>query len=332
MLVPFVLGAQTDDFNKYMSGAVPEVDGKVVFNRYLNVSEFSQGQIYNALAEWAAKKYVGAKARMILADPESSTIVVQGYDEIVVRIGIFPGKVNMISIVKFVCGSGSCVMEVSKVRYTNNPASKKPTDIITAEEYITDKHALNKTKTKIHKGLGDYRIRTIDVIDETALEAQNFIHNFYEELAKPSKQIAAPSSVRHSAAAPQPVKAAPDVSLAAGVPASVPQISVEPELVAHLNSGKFVMYVTKVDDWTLDKPVAGKGGFDLNGARPAVSFSVETNTDNILFLLSRCSNYTLAVFDASTGLDKAPELVVECRKIQNFDKLFIGEILKVDKK
>ena len=132
LLFPIFLNAQNE--SKYMEGAVPVVNGKVVFARYLNVADFSQQQIYNALIDWASRNFSQGNSRVILSDPETGTIVVQNQNEINVRIGIFPAKVKMSSVIKMNCSDGKFMIETSRIRYTNIPASKTPNEVIVAEE------------------------------------------------------------------------------------------------------------------------------------------------------------------------------------------------------
>ena len=208
LLFPIFLNAQNE--SKYMEGAVPIVNGKVVFTRYLNVADFSQQQIYNALIDWASRNFTQGNARVILSDPETGTIVVQNQNEIIARIGIFPAKVKMASVIKMICSEGNCMIETSRIRYTNNPTSKTPNEIITAEEYITDQYAMNKAKTKVFKGIGDYRKSTIDIVDKTAVDAQAAVYTYHDTALANHAQTMAniPAPVAQHQLTAQPVQPA----------------------------------------------------------------------------------------------------------------------------
>ncbi len=333
-----------------MAGAVPVVDGKVVFTRYLNVADFNQEQIYNALYDWSERTFTGTSDRILLADPKAGTIVVQTQNEIVVKIGLFPGKVKMNSLVKIICTNGGCTMETSRVRYTGNPSSSKPTDVITAEEYITDKYALNKTKTKIYKGIGDYRIATIDIVDNNAAQAQAAVYTFN------NKAVAAHTQNVTNVPAPT---MAPAAQQAAAVPAAVQQpatqkevgqqvavaqqtmtqpaadnqamavkgkIEIAEDIAKRLESGELVAFITAVEGKPLKRAIAGKGALDLNAQSPAASFSLEEDVDNILFILEMANNYTIAICNAEDSSAQNPVTLIECKKTRQFGKLFIGEI------
>ncbi len=383
-MLPLLLNAQND--SKYMVGAVPEVDGKVVFTRHLNVSGFNQEQIFNAVTDWMARTFTNSQAKIIISDPGNGTIVAQNFNEIIARIGIFPGKVKMSSIIKVVCNDGYCMMETSRIRYTNNPTSEKPTDIITAEEYITDRYAMNKTRTKVHKGIGDYRIGTIDIVDKNALDAQSAVYTYNnQEFANYNQTMAnipAPTSSA-KATAPQPPTATnagatnagatntaanteaktiantasntatntevntatntatnAEVNTVANTEATTQMkggtasadMNIGEEISNGLKSGEYVTYLIAVESKKLPKPVAGKGVLDLNTNNPAISYALENDADNTKFILEMANNFTLAICKANDTTASNPVIQLDCRKSQQFDKIFIGIITGVHAK
>ena len=367
LMLPLLLNAQSD--SKYMEGAVPEVNGKVVFTRHLNVSGFNQEQIFNAVTDWMTRTFTNSQAKIIISDPGNGTIVAQNLNEIIARIGIFPGKVKMSSIIKVVCNDGYCMMETSRIRYTNNPTSEKPTDIITAEEYITDKYAMNKTRTKVHKGIGDYRIGTIDIVDKNALDAQSAVYTYNnQEFANYSQTMAnIPAPTRSAkATAPQPSTATnagatntaanteaktiantasntatnTEVNTVANTEATTQMkggtasadMNIGEEISNGLKSGEYVTYLIAVEGKKLPKPVAGKGVLDLNTNNPAISYALENDADNTKFILEMANNFTLAICSANDTTASNPVIQLDCKKSQQFDKIFIGIITGVNAK
>ena len=345
LMLPLLLNAQNE--SKYMEGAVPEVNGKVVFTRHLNVSGFNQQQIFNAVTDWISRTFTSGDARILISDPENGTIVAQNQNEIIAHIGIFPGKVKMASIIKVICNDGNCVMETSRIRYTNNPASEKPTDIITAEEYITDKYAMNKARTKVHKGIGDYRIGTIDIIDKNALDAQSAVYTYnnaeFANYAQTMANIPAPTN----SAVAQPAKATNTAQDTTEQPSAevnreantqikesttASDIKIADEVSEGLKNGEYIAYLIAVENRKLPNPVAGKGVLDLNAQNPAISFTLESDRDNILFILEMASNFTIAICEANDTSVQNPALILDCSKAQQFDKLFIGSIKGLGKK
>ncbi len=320
LIVPILSFAQTD--SKYMAGAVPEVDGKVVFTRELAFSNLSKEQIYTALLDWGNKMSENGNSTVAFTDIEKGLIAIQAKDIIRVKIGLFPTNVNMHYLLTIKCEESKCILTVSRIKYTNNPSSQNPTDILLAEEYITDKYALNKAKTKIHHGLGDYRMKTIDVVDNLAAEAQKAVDGYYAQ--QPSTTAPVQQQPVQVQKAEQPAtivvgeanKAEMKDITANEIPADV--------IKAVSENG---LYITAVDGRPLSKAIWGKGGLDITSSKSAAVFSVTENTDNILYLLEKAETYTLAF--VAKNADNVASLVIECRKSQQFDKLFVGEIVEV---
>lgn len=292
---------------KYMSGAVPVVDGKVVFERELNVPLFSEEQIYSALVDWAGKKFTGKSNRVISADDSKSTVLIQGEDEMTIKIGLFPGKVKVHYILAADCANGKCTLKTTRVRYSNNPASKTSTDIIYAEEYITDKYSLNKSKTKIFAGTGDYRKKTIDIVDNIAQEAQDAIYTFNTSAAK--IVIDKTVEVRTEAAANKPET-------------SVTGISEEIKNAVAQRG----LSIVSAGGRKLNRPIAGKGALNISSDKASAMISLEADVDNVMFIMEMAENFTLALMDEA---GTTPVMTFNCKKSQQFDKTFIGEILSV---
>ena len=69
----FIGFAQTDD--KYLEGAVPVVDGKVVFSKNFNLQGKNKTEVYNTALQWAKEKFNTDEDRVIFTNPEDGTIV-----------------------------------------------------------------------------------------------------------------------------------------------------------------------------------------------------------------------------------------------------------------
>ena len=61
-LLSYALCAQEDN-SKYLAGAVPVVNGKVIFAEVIQASDMSKRQIYDALLKWAEKRFTPSKGR-----------------------------------------------------------------------------------------------------------------------------------------------------------------------------------------------------------------------------------------------------------------------------
>ena len=342
LLIPALLHAQSD---KYMAGAVPEVDGKVVFTRELNVSGFSGEQIYNALLDWSHKTFTENSSRILYTDAQRGVIAAQGEEVMIIKIGLFPGKVKAMYMLTINSSDGKCTLTTSRIRYKNNPSSKDGEEIITAEEYITDKYALNKTKTKIFRGTGDYRSKTIDIVDRIASEAQNVVYSYnnvaqqpvYAQVVQqpvPQQSVQQPQQTQlqqqPQQTQPQQVQPQKEVPAKADAQAnfstegmkSISPVEI-PENIRNLVAEKG-LYITSVGGRKLNNAIAGKGALDISSGKASSMFSLTSNTDNILFLMEMTDSYTLVLL----GENNRPALEIKCKKGQQFDKTFVGEIVE----
>ena len=355
LLIPALLHAQSD---KYMAGAVPEVDGKVVFTRELNVSGFSGEQIYNALLDWSHKTFTENSSRILYTDAQRGVIAAQGEEVMIIKIGLFPGKVKAMYMLTINSSDGKCTLTTSRIRYKNNPSSKDGEEIIAAEEYITDKYALNKTKTKIFRGTGDYRSKTIDIVDRIAAEAQNAVYSYNNvaqqpvyaqavqqpvpqqtlqqpqqtQLQQQPQQTQPQQQPQQTQPQQQAQQAQPQKAVAAKIDApadfstegmkSISPVEI-PENIRNLVAEKG-LYITSVGGRKLNNAIAGKGALDISSGKASSMFSLSSNTDNILFLMEMTDSYTLVLL----GENNKPALEIKCKKGQQFDKTVVGEIVE----
>ena len=84
LCMPALLHAQRDD-SKYLAGAVPEVDGKVVFTKDFSIPGMSQDTIYSRLLRWMDARLAknGNNSRVVFSDKEKGQIVGIGDEWIV---------------------------------------------------------------------------------------------------------------------------------------------------------------------------------------------------------------------------------------------------------
>ena len=169
LCMPALLHAQRDD-SKYLAGAVPEVDGKVVFTKDFSIPGMSQDTIYSRLLRWMDARLAknGNNSRVVYTNPEEGQIVGTGEEWIVFSSSALSlDRTKILYQLSVVCAPEKCTMEVEKIRFNYREGKEK----YTAEEWIVDKYALNKAKTKLVRGLAKWRRKTVDFVDDLALGA-----------------------------------------------------------------------------------------------------------------------------------------------------------------
>ena len=170
LCLPAMLHAQDKDDSKYLAGAVPEVDGKVVFTKEFSIPGMSQDEIYNRIYGWmeARLKQNENISRIVFSDKEKGQIVGTGDEWIVFSsTALSLDRTKILYQLTATCQPEKCTLEVEKIRFNYRERKEK----YTAEEWITDKYALNKAQTKLVRGLAKWRRKTVDFVDELALGA-----------------------------------------------------------------------------------------------------------------------------------------------------------------
>lgn len=170
LCLPAMLHAQNKDDSKYLAGAVPEVDGKVVFTKEFSIPGMSQDEIYNRIYNWmeARLKQNENTSRIVFSDKEKGQIVGTGDEWIVFSSSALSlDRTKILYQLTVTCQPEKCTLEVEKMRFNYREGKEK----YTAEEWIADKYALNKAQTKLVRGLAKWRRKTVDFVDALAAGA-----------------------------------------------------------------------------------------------------------------------------------------------------------------
>lgn len=163
---------------KYLRGAVPLVDGKVVFAKTINAPGKSAKQIFDIVHNYLqkmTKEKNQIDSRLVIDDPEKYEVA-GSYDEWLVfkSIAIYLDQTRFRYVLSVKCDDGKAEVTMSRIRYlyeeNRNPQHYK------AEDWITDDEAVNKKNTRLYPNSGKFRRKTID--------RKDFIFNKLETLLK----------------------------------------------------------------------------------------------------------------------------------------------------
>lgn len=149
---------------KYLEGAVPVIDGKVIYRKTFDAPGKTAFEIYNIVGKYfqdVSKEADQIKSSIISAD--TTTYRIDAYYEEWMQF-----KSNFLSLdrTRFMytlqasCENGKVTVEMSNIKYLYDE-HRKP-QRLKAEEWITDKEALNKKKTKVLPISGKFRRKTVD--------------------------------------------------------------------------------------------------------------------------------------------------------------------------
>jgi colicin import membrane protein len=163
---------------KYLKGAVPEVDGKVVFSTSINAHGKTAAQIYNILLQYMermTKTTNQIQSKIITADADKHEIT-GAYQEWLVfkKTALSLDRTRFMYALNAQCSDGRADIKMTRIRYLYE--EERSPQHMTAEEWITDKEAVNKKNTKLLPISGKFRRKTID--------RKDFLFNKFESLLK----------------------------------------------------------------------------------------------------------------------------------------------------
>jgi len=161
------LSSFSQDDKKYLEGAVPEIDGKVRFERTITTKVPVTGdKLFQLMEEWAKQNYSSndenLQNRVLLSNPENKDIACQGEKYLVFKSGALVldrAKMNYQLILEI--QDGKCDVTIRNIKF-DYPDYKESEP---AERLITDKIALNKNKDKLNRYYDKFRTHTIDTIN-----------------------------------------------------------------------------------------------------------------------------------------------------------------------
>lgn len=196
MLVPMTLWAQDNTWErpevdeqaeaakakenpdaKYLKGAVPEVNGKVVFTKHINAPAKSAAQIYDILHQYLQKmvkeKNQLENSKLITEDTQKHELVASFEEWLVFKkSALVLDQTRFYYAIKAECKNGGVDVTMSHIRYLYEE-QRNPQRLV-AEGWITDKDAVNKKNTRLFPGSGKFRRKTID--------RKDFLFNKFESL------------------------------------------------------------------------------------------------------------------------------------------------------
>ena len=196
MLVPMTLWAQDNTWErpevdeqaeaakakenvnaKYLRGAVPEVDGRVVFTKHIEAPGKSASQIYDILHQYLQKmtkeKNQLENSKLVTEDTQKHELVASFEEWLIFKkAALVLDQTRFFYVIQAQCQDGGVDVTMSHIRYLYEEA-RNPQRLV-AEGWITDKDAVNKKNTRLFPGSGKFRRKTID--------RKDFLFNKFESL------------------------------------------------------------------------------------------------------------------------------------------------------
>ncbi len=160
------VGKKVNPDQKYLAGAVPEVDGKVVFKTTIKAVGKSKKQIYDIVLKEMTKMTKESnqfeQSRVVLKDEENNSQIVASYQEWLVfkNKPLNLDRTRLFFHLMADIQDGEMTLSMTRIHYLYDEERDPYT--YQAEEWITDRYGLNKKQTKLARVSGKFRRKTID--------------------------------------------------------------------------------------------------------------------------------------------------------------------------
>lgn len=315
LLIPTLLWGQED--KKYLAGAVPEVNGKVIFSKEVSVPSLSKDQIFDCMLSWAESKFKDENNRVVYSDKEKGDIAAIGEAYLVFQSTALSLDRSLMNYrITIECENHLCRIIMSSIRYEYNVSYQKEPEKYAAENWITDQYALNKNKKKLNRGYGKFRKKTIDFAEKILTEATFALG--VQEAKADSKTI--PATALTPATQSAQAKSGLVSFTFDQIPATILQLL--PESALEITPEK--------DNSTKETKATWKGMGKMFGKNTA-SVSIDENSQ-IGKTLKENDLYSIS-FTKKQDSGQEVWFIIECRKqgdtVDGNQKIIIGEVMNI---
>lgn len=176
VLCLFTLSAfsQAKGDTKYLAGAVPVENGFVNFKHTYTVEGKSRAELFTLLKDYTQSQIIENENSLpqtrITELSENEGIIAASIEETLyfTRKAWVSHSTRFFYQLVYYIEDGKFTIEMRRLRYiyADGTATGAAPETIKAEDWITDKEALNKTQTKLTRIAGKFRRATIDRKDE----------------------------------------------------------------------------------------------------------------------------------------------------------------------
>ena len=160
---------------KYLLGAVPEVNGVVTFQKNFSVTDKDEQQIYDILLAYITDSIAGNAihdpslqyTRIISNEKENGTVVARIEEYMIFhKMFLSLDRTRFRYLLSASVKGQKVSLTITQISYYYNEDMDGKNGVpYKAEEWITDKEAVNKKGTKLYPRSGKFRRKTIDRVE-----------------------------------------------------------------------------------------------------------------------------------------------------------------------
>ena len=154
----------------YLAGAVPEVDGIVTWTLHVDAPSKSAQELYDSMmgyfGQLASQENQMEGSGISLVNKQEHTIIVSLREWMVFKASLLSlDRTKFFCKIMTTCKDGGVDVVIDRLTYRYEDNQPSGGLLVKAEEWISDKAALNK-KGKMYKGCAKFRRKTVDRMNE----------------------------------------------------------------------------------------------------------------------------------------------------------------------
>lgn len=168
-----VLTAGAEENKKYLAGAVPEVNGIVTFEKSFKVKNISDQQIYEKMLDYVKQELVANAIEdmrtRIISDGSSDGVISARIEEYLLfkKKPLYLDRTRFRYQINVTAKDSGVKIVINQISYYyGEDMEGKGGQTYKAEEWISDKEAINKSGKKLYPRSGKFRKKTIDRIED----------------------------------------------------------------------------------------------------------------------------------------------------------------------
>lgn len=275
------------------------------------------------LLDWANQRFQpkeDMKARVLYTDKEIGQIIVGGDDYIVFTSSYIVKDVSHIYYHFLInCADEKCNLVMTRIHYLYEESREDGGYKYKAEEWITDKHGLTKSKDKLARISGKFRKKTIDYKDALFTEVQNFLNNQIVNTLNNETAVAATPVKNTEKEVPAKTTVTPKEAVVSTVPVAVtvekPAEKSQPATkgnVEELIAKATRMTITAGNDEQFEISKDSWGGYGEMFNKKVAFCLIDTQKTMANMLMTQLQEYTVSFY--ADG-DTSPCVTIKCKKM-----------------
>lgn len=171
-----VVLAQTGSDPTYGFGAVPVQDGKVTFVREIGCSGSDFSTAFRTISAFMKGRYVKPIVLSGKISESDTDMTIHSSEKLTFKkTALVTDEAEISYTLSVKITHGKCTLTFTDISYSYEEEREGSGMHFTAEEWITDEEAFNRSGSKLLKMTGKFRIKTIDLVNDIAKQVEDAI-------------------------------------------------------------------------------------------------------------------------------------------------------------